>query len=420
MNCLNFLHNKLIKETLWSFATKSVTFILFFALNIYIARMLGVEKFGLWSFFFSFFTIVFLFSNFGINASTRKFVAQYNNTDKLKNVLESSLKLRLFFSFIFSLALFISSTLLSNLIGHPEFKFLFQYSAPLIFLSTVIEYLKSVFMGLHRIKYNFIINILEYGLKLLFVIILFQFSISLLNIINAYILATFLVVFICLSILYFQFYVKSQNSDSGDFIINIFKYSIPLLFTSIGAIIALELDIIMLGLLSSNYEVGIYAVAKSIATKIPHISLALAMGTMPIFAKINDKNKNELKKKFLNILKINTGIILIIVCIILLFSNILIPLIYGVDYSSSVIPLQILTIFLINRSYLIFLNFFLDYQGLAKKRLYNSLLAMALNIILNLLLIPKYGAIGASVATSIAYTPYVILNWLEVRKILNK
>jgi len=198
MNYLNFLHNKLIKETLWSFATKSVTFILFFALNIYIARMLGVEKFGLWSFFFSFFTIVFLFSNFGINASTRKYVAQYNNTDKLKNVLESSLKLRLFFSFIFSLALFISSTLLSNLIGHPEFKFLFQYSAPLIFLSTVIEYLKSVFMGLHRIKYNFIINILEYGLKLLFVIILFQFSISLLSIINAYILATFLVVFICL------------------------------------------------------------------------------------------------------------------------------------------------------------------------------------------------------------------------------
>jgi O-antigen/teichoic acid export membrane protein len=45
---------------------------------------------------------------------------------------------------------------------------------------------------------------------------------------------------------------------------------------------------------------------------------------------------------------------------------------------------------------------------------------MALNIILNILLIPKYGAIGASIATSIAYTPYVILNWLEVRKILNK
>jgi O-antigen/teichoic acid export membrane protein len=38
---------------------------------------------------------------------------------------------------------------------------------------------------------------------------------------------------------------------------------------------------------------------------------------------------------------------------------------------------------------------------------------------LNLLLIPKYGAVGASVATSIAYTPYVILNWLEVKKVLD-
>jgi O-antigen/teichoic acid export membrane protein len=105
---------------------------------------------------------------------------------------------------------------------------------------------------------------------------------------------------------------------------------------------------------------------------------------------------------------------------ILLFSGFLIPLIFGAKYAGAVFPLQILTIFLVSRSFLIFLNQFLDYQGLAKKRFFNSLISMVLNIILNMLLIPKYGAVGASIATSIAYTPYVILNWLEVQKVLNK
>jgi len=44
---------------------------------------------------------------------------------------------------------------------------------------------------------------------------------------------------------------------------------------------------------------------------------------------------------------------------------------------------------------------------------------MVLNIILNLILIPRYGAVGASIGTSIAYLPYVILNWLECKKVLD-
>jgi len=52
MNLYILLKNKLIKETLWGFATKGVSFVLLMALNIFLARILGVEDFGLWSFLF--------------------------------------------------------------------------------------------------------------------------------------------------------------------------------------------------------------------------------------------------------------------------------------------------------------------------------------------------------------------------------
>ncbi len=412
------LKSKIVKEISWSFATKGITFALFILLNVAIARMLGVEKFGTWSFFFSIISVIFLISNFGINNSTRAYIVQYRATDMLRSIIRDSFKLRLLFSFIFASLIFIFAEHLSVLINHPEFEILFKYSAPFVFLMGLTEYLKSVFMGLHRIKYNFIINTLEHGLKIIFfAITLLCFSITLPNIVNIFNLALFLTVLIGLSLLYFVFFVKLKKSTSKIFTSDIFKYSIPLFFTGIGAIVATEIDIIMLSFLSSNYEVGIYTVAKGIITKLPHISMAIAMGAMPIFIKVNKENKDRLKALFLKLLRINAKILMIIVPGVLLFSSFLIPLLYGIEYSGSVFPLQILTIFLINRSFLVFLTLFLDYQGLAKKRLFNSLIAMTLNIFLNFLLIPKYGATGAAIATSVAYIPYVLLNWLEIQKV---
>lgn len=414
----NLFKNKLIKETFWGFAAKGISFILLMTLNVYLARILGVEDFGIWSFLFSIISAIFLISNFGINSSG-KFIAQYNNTEELKNVLNNSLKFRLLLSSIFALSIFIFSKTISDLVGHPEFEILFQYSAPLVFSMGFLEYLKTAFMGLHRIKYNFIVSVLEFGFKFIFVIVLFQFSSGLISIVNAFSLASFLAVLIGLGLLYFKFYIKTSGSKKNiTSISDIFKYGIPLFFTSLGSVIATEIDTIMLGLYSTNYEVGIYAVGKNIVNILPQISLAIAMGTMPVFAKIDRNNKAELKELFYRIMKINTWLMVIITLGILLLSGFLIPLIFGVKYAQAVLPLQILTLFLVNRSFLIFLNQFLDYQGLAKKRLFNSLISMVLNIVLNMLLIPRYGALGASIATSIAYTPYVILNWLEVRKIL--
>lgn len=92
------------------------------------------------------------------------------------------------------------------------------------------------------------------------------------------------------------------------------------------------------------------------------------------------------------------------------------PLIYGPDYVGSVKPMMILVPFMIFFSYSVFQSAFLDYQGKAKKRAFNLSFSMVLNILFNLALIPKYGATGAAIATSISFMPYTILNFFEVRR----
>lgn len=407
--------SKDIKETLWSLATKIITLALFLILNIVLARSLGVESFGLWSLFLSVITLIFTLSYFGINASAKRFVAQYSGTNDLKSVLSSSIKLRLILSLIFVVLLLISHRQIAALLGQPNLGILLLYGVPLLLFSGLTEYLKSVFMGLHRIKYNFIVNICEFGLKLILVILFLSFSNSVIAVVNSFIVALFLTTIVGVYLLYFNFYKDLERTDKS-FTRDILRYSYPLAFISLGFIALTEIDTIMIGYFSTSSEVGIYAVAKQIIIKLPHIALAIAMGTMPIFAKLNEGNKAELKKKFANILKANIAVYVPIVLALFLLSPTLIPLLFGTEYVEAVLPLRILSIYVFFMAMSVILSSFLDYVGKARVRAYNITATIVLNVILNIILIPEYGAAGAAVATSVSYLPYVALNWIEVRK----
>lgn len=383
-----------------------------------LARFMGPENFGSWSFFYSILSTILLLSYFGINASSKKFVAQYNYTDNLGSVFKSSLKVRTLFSLIFITLFIILHDTLANIIGRVEFSRFFLLASPFIFLAGFVEYYKHLFEGLHRLKYAFFIGLSEHGLKL-FLSALFLYIIAdITGIIYAFNVAYIFTALLGTYLLFARFYRNGWSSDE-DFSTRIIRYSLPLFFVSIGFSILVELDTIMIGLLSSDSEVGIYAVAKQIIIKLPHIALAISLGTMPVFAKLNRENANELKSLFYRLLKTNTIIFGFISIVIISTSWFFIPLLFGQEYAASVIPLIILVSYMFLFSYSIFLSTFLDYQGMAKKRAVNISITITLNIILNLLLIPRYGATGASIGTSLSYMPYVLMNWLEVRKVWN-
>lgn len=410
--------NKLIKETGWSFASKGSGFILYFILYIYLARVLGVDKYGEWSLFFSMLTIILLISYLGINASANKYVAQWNGTEKLHDVLVSSFTLRFAFSLLFSIIVFIFHNKIAMLFGRPDFSSLFLLSSPFIFFTGMLEYLKSVSLGLHRVKYNFIFTFFEYTLKLVFTY-LFLKEENLYSIVNAFTLSTFIVFVIGLYLIYKNFYSGAKPNDCClkiSTIKEIHKYSIPLFFISIGFLVATEIDTLMLGSLATNYDVGTYAVAKQIINKLPHLALIISMGTMPVFAKFNEENKEELLSLFNKVLKTNLLLFFFIVIIIISTAHLFIPLIYGNNYIGAILPLQILTIYLLSSIYSTFVARFLDYQGLAKKRGFYLMFAVILNIVLNYVLIPFYGAAGAAAATSISYLPYNLLSYWELNK----
>lgn len=414
---IKLANNKILKETGWSILAKAVTFVFFIGLNIFLARYLGPEDFGRWTFFYSTLNIVLLVSHFGINASAKKYLAQFNQTDKLGSILRSSLKIRIIYSILFVLVFLYISGPLAEGLKRPDFARLFILALPLIFFSGLVEFFKHAFEGLHRLKYAFYVTLSEHGLKLLITLTILLVANNLAAIVHSFTLALAAASLTGFLIYYYLFY-KRNRIGRESFETDIIKYSIPLFLVSAGFAIVLELDVVMMGILSVDKEVGIYSVAKQIVVKLPHLAFAIALGSMPVFARLNAGNKEELKRLLNRLLLVNTIIFGLISLLILTASSFFIPMIFGEEYRASVTPLMILVPYLILVSYSVFFSSFLDYQGKAAKRALNLAITILLNVLLNIILIPAYGAAGAAMGTSVSFIPYLFLNWWEVKKIL--
>ncbi len=410
------MFEKETKETLWSFATKIVAAIFFIILNAYLARMLGTEMWGKWSFLLSLLTIVSLISFFGLNNAARAYAARYNQTAELSAVLRDSLVLRIAISAVFTTLFLVSTRPLAGVVRHPELAEVLPYAAPIIFLMGFSEYLKQIFTGVHRLKYHLIVNTFEFGGKIVFAVLLLSWAVTLENVLISQWIALGISVIIGF-VYWYRFFRSSSGNVGGNYIRDIFRYSLPLFFISIGFLMLTEIDTLMLGILSTDYEVGQFAIGKQIANKLPQIALALSMGTMPGFARLTKENLPQMRQKFNNILRLNALVFLPGGVLTVLLAPWVVPFIFGEEYRPSVLPLQILTLWFVLTSFNMFLNALLDYQGRAVRRAVNFVITMAFTIGLNLYLIPRYGAVGAAISTTVAYTPFFLLNWLEVRKV---
>jgi O-antigen/teichoic acid export membrane protein len=144
------------------------------------------------------------------------------------------------------------------------------------------------------------------------------------------------------------------------------------------------------------------------------------MGSMATFANYRtSKNGQELKAHFYRLLKIVSIVFSVITVGLLTTSWFVIPFIFGSAYIPSIIPLLLLIPYMLSFAFSAITGLFLDYQGLATTRAIYLVVTIVLNVLLNLWLIPKYGAAGTAIATSISSIPYALLNLRQATGFIN-
>lgn len=411
-------YSKITPNLFWSFASKGVAAVAFILIDILLARVLEAELYGKWQQLFSLLTILLYITYSGVPAAAQAFSAQNLDKPELKYVLSNSLVLQIIFSGITTGIVLLLRNQIAGMVNQPEFASILLLATPYLFIGALEEYLKNVFVGIKRTQYHFYMNVMSFGLRLVILVIITFFFIDIPAIIYGY-TAAMLISVITGLIFYRKHYKDIPNNErpKPSYYKKIFLYSLPLALIIFLSLSTPEINIQILGSLTDHTEVAYLSVGKQLTSKLPQIALAVAMGIMPDYAQITAENRIQKKKRFVGVLKLNLMLYGLISGGIILFSPLLIPFIYGLSYTNAVLPLQILAVNLFLGSLNVYLTLLLNYHGKAAQVARLMLMAFSLNILFNLILIPKFGAVGSAFAVTLAFLPYSIIILLLSRKI---
>jgi O-antigen/teichoic acid export membrane protein len=226
----------------------------------------------------------------------------------------------------------------------------------------------------------------------------------------AYVFWAFLaavVITFCIALGYFYqvFYRKlPDESDSPWFFHDIFSFAWPLLFSGIAWFLISGLDKIMLGILTTEIEVGYYNAATPIARYLIFFYTIIVFVFQPIASRLYAQNKiDELNTNYHVLTKWLLTIAFPFILVLLLFPETVISLLYGSKYVIASTALQLMTI-----GIMVFLILSLSREVLAiygKTRIifFFTVTGSIVNIFLNLFFIPLYGITGAALATMITF-----------------
>lgn len=192
---------------------------------------------------------------------------------------------------------------------------------------------------------------------------------------------------------------------------------------SLMVTIYLRIDQVMLGtMISDKSQVGIYSAAVRISEIWTFVPISIITSYKPIIINEKEKSKAKYDKELSKLYNIVSFVCFLFVVIICVFGKLGIYILYGNEYSNAYIPLIILTIgiwfgVLGNIHYI-----WMICENKEKYSTFYSFSGCITNIIFNFLLIPKYGIIGAAIATLISQISSNILSFSLIKdaRILTK
>lgn len=190
---------------------------------------------------------------------------------------------------------------------------------------------------------------------------------------------------------------------SGKMMKDMLRQSYPLIFSAIAIVIYMRIDQIMIGQIKGDREVGLYASAVRIAEIWFYIPIVLNNLVLPRLVDAHKAGGTLFTEKLQRLYNLMALMGYAVAIPITFFAGPIVNLLFGSDYAPAAPMLAVLiwaglfvNLGLARTSYL-------TIENLLKYLPITVFAAMAINVALNLLLIPRYGGTGAAVATVISY-----------------
>lgn len=364
-------------------------------LSIVIVRILSKEEYGLFSFAFNKVSIIMVFSGFGITSGILQFCSESISLEKKKQYYKFGLVFGVIANLILCLLLFLyGATGSMEMQGSTEYLF---YLVMLPLVAFCYEFGNTVLRTQdHMVEYanSTNINSVVFAAVSILLAVLMGVYGYIIGYYTSYIIAVGYIMWVLFSGQGLGIWksIKIQWLD----IKPLLSFSIICMLTNSLSNVLGYIDLEMVGQIIPNAEVlAAYKIGSGIPSQATFITAAIVTAVYPNFAK-NQGNYPWLKT---NISKLLLGLLVIngIVAAVLFFgAELIIQILYGPEYSDAVLMLKISSVgYLLSSTIRIPFGTLLLSMRKVSFNLVVCAISGVLNVILDLLLIPKYGSMGA-------------------------
>ena len=403
-------HQIITKNAFWLGISKIISGVLRAILVICSARILGPEHYGNFSLAINF---VLIFS----------FLPEFGLTSILTRELSKEVKENRFnvFNCIFSISLILSllSYILIFLVGYFTIKNPISFKLlPILGLMMIFDVLREMTYSIYRAQLkgeiqgilHFLTNLLLFVIGIVLLII-FKSEVYLAL---GYTIAIFLG--FLLSIFFASDFIKKFR-----FIFNwalykfYFNSSWPIALGNTLYLLLLYTDSVILSWYHPSFLVGIYNSAVKINEFLILLPTGIALAILPILSR-NLNNKQTLNNQLNYSIYLNYLTILPIILGIFILSDKIVNFIFGKEYETAFMALRILIPSMLASSLFMLYSQLLIALDKRKELLIYEFIAFIINLILNLILIPKYGLLAASFNTTFSNYIALIFAHFNIKK----
>ncbi len=388
---------KYFKNTSWLFGEKILRMVVGLFVGIWVARYLGPEQFGLFSYAQSFVALFSIIATLGLNSIV---VRELVKKELDKNILIGTSFIMMFFASLFVIGLLFIATFFTSNDTYTNILIFILASATIFQSFNVIDfYFQSKVLSKYVVYANismlFLSSIVKIGLIL----------------VNAPLMSfVFVVLFdsIVLALGFIYFYKKNHQEFKNwkfDKKIALFllKDSYPLIIAGVINSIYMKVDQVMIKEILDNTQVGYYAAAVKLSEVWFGIGVIICNSLFPAIVNAKKVSEELYYQRIYKLFLFLVVIAYILSIIVYFLSDYIILFLYGKEFieASSVLAIHIFSAIFVYLG--VSSGRWLIIENKTLLNLYRNIFGMIINVVLNIIFIPKFGIVGAAYASLIAY-----------------
>ena len=415
--------SKLIRGVSWNALGNVSTLVFTLLLSIYLARVLGSHGYGIWSLLTSLLGVIVVLFNFGFDATLNRYVPELRHRGletTIRPLIKKMALAKMGAVLVLAPILLVGKDEVSRIIFKDS---LVTDTIPLLaivlYLFVIDGVVRATLASFYQQKF---LNLAEVVLRIttiIAVVALLQWKLEVFSVLLGFAIGQAIFLLACLA----KIYSILPASVSKEHTLPLRSFALSMyLFAILAYVLGPQLDILMLGLFSIGpEEIALYCIGFYLAYTVLSLFPMLMAGgiTLTFVSELHTKDKKkQLRQTHSMMLEY------------MFFFNIPITIggiIVGSEIIGLLYPPEFGGAYLIFSIYLVFLTFlklggitstFLAAMNHQTNLLKARTLGGCLNIFLNIVLIPKWGLLGAVVATGSSGIIALVWEFLMVHRLI--